>query len=92
MHIHDYDQFYLVLDGSLHVQYALTRYVVQPRELAVIPAGVPHRQWNEGPGIERHLVIHAPTPEQPHLPDNPWFTLVDLDAADPRQQPVDEKE
>jgi mannose-6-phosphate isomerase-like protein (cupin superfamily) len=84
MHIHDYDQFYLVLDGSLHVQYALTTYVVQSRELAVIPAGVPHRQWNEGPGIERHLVIHAPTPEHPHVPDNPWFTLVDLDAADPR--------
>ncbi|MTD53059.1 cupin domain-containing protein [Amycolatopsis pithecellobii] len=82
LHIHDYDQFYLVLDGSLHVQYALTTHVAHARELVVIPAGVPHRQWNEGPDFERHLVIHAPGPEQPHSPEHPWFTVVDLAAKE----------
>lgn len=82
LHIHEYDQFYLVLGGRLHVQYALTTYVAEARELVVIPAGVPHRQWNEGPEGERHLVIHAPAPEQPHSPERPWFTFVELRAAE----------
>ncbi len=87
LHIHDYDQFYLVLEGTMNVQYALDTFVAGPRELVVIPAGVPHRQWNGGEDNERHVVIHAPSPAQPHSSEHPWFRFVDLAVAEIDHRP-----
>jgi mannose-6-phosphate isomerase-like protein (cupin superfamily) len=62
LHIHPFDQLYFVLQGELTVEVALERHVVGPESLVVLPAGVPHRQWNEGLGTERHLAVLAPAP------------------------------
>lgn len=62
-HIHHFDQYYLVLEGQLTVEVALEKYLVPPRTVVVLPAGVPHRQYNEGPAIERHLTLLSPAPE-----------------------------
>lgn len=61
-HVHDFDQCYFVLEGELSVEVALHRYTVGPCSLVTIPAGVPHRQWNAGPRVERHIALNLPRP------------------------------
>lgn len=78
LHIHEFDQFYMVLEGTLSVEVGFEKYVVEPNHLVVLPAGVPHRQWNEGSVPERHVAILAPHPEAPSSPEKPWDTLVSL--------------
>ncbi len=73
-HVHDFDQFYFVLDGELHVEVGLHRGVAARHTLVVLPAGVPHRQWNEGTVPERHLAILTPAPA-PGLPLDRGVTL-----------------
>jgi mannose-6-phosphate isomerase-like protein (cupin superfamily) len=62
MHIHRFDQFYLVLEGELSVEIALEEFVVPADHLVVLPAGVPHRQWNPTPDVERHVSLNVPPP------------------------------
>lgn len=76
MHIHGFDQYYLVLEGELTVEVALQTHVVGPDTLIVLPAGVPHRQFNSGSSVERHLVVNAPAP----LPGVAWDQGVDFVA------------
>jgi quercetin dioxygenase-like cupin family protein len=63
-HIHEFDQFYYVMEGVLTVEIANKRYEVQPHQFMVIPAGVPHRNWNNGKIPERHLAIIQPQPPE----------------------------
>jgi mannose-6-phosphate isomerase-like protein (cupin superfamily) len=67
-HVHEFDQYYLVLEGELTVEVALQNHVVAPHTLVVLPAGVPHRQFNAGVVTEKHLAILAPVPEE----GRPW--------------------
>jgi mannose-6-phosphate isomerase-like protein (cupin superfamily) len=61
-HIHAFDQYYLVLEGHLTVEVALQTHVVGPDTLVVLPAGVPHRQYNDGDTTEKHLAVLTPAP------------------------------
>lgn len=63
-HIHEFDQYYFVLDGELTIEVALQKYTVGPNTLVILPAGVPHRQYNAGSTTEKHLAILAPAPEE----------------------------
>jgi mannose-6-phosphate isomerase-like protein (cupin superfamily) len=63
LHIHRFDQFYFLLEGGLSVQVAGERYEVGPHELVILPAGVPHRQWNDGEGEVKWLTMNLPEPE-----------------------------
>jgi len=81
LHTHAFDQFYVVLDGLLGVQVGLAEFTVGPRQLVVLPAGVPHRQWNAGAEVERHLTILTPPPEQTSSEEEPWDRSVELHAA-----------
>ena len=76
-HIHRFDQYYYVLEGELTVEIATDALAVHPGELAVIPAGVPHRQYNAGSVTERHLTLLVPEP----LPGEPWDIGVDFTAT-----------
>jgi len=76
MHIHPFDQFYLVLQGQLTVEVALQQHIVGPNTLVVLPAGVPHRQFNDGKVTEHHLVVLTPAP----LEGVPWDEGVDFVA------------
>lgn len=71
-----------MLSGALHVQIGLTTSEVGPHHLVVLPAGVPHRQWNEGTEAERHPAILAPLPEHRSSPEQPWDLAVTLEASD----------
>lgn len=81
-HVHDFDQFYFVLEGSLEVEVGLQRHTVGPNTLVVLPSQVPHRQWNgSDTEPEHHLAILIPEPEQPSSADNRWDTIVDFSVA-----------
>lgn len=84
LHVHEFDQFYFVLSGTLSVEIGLERHEVGPNQLVVLPAGVPHRQWNARGVPERHLTIIAPEPLEPHSADHPWDVAVRLGATGER--------
>lgn len=60
--IHRFDELYFVLDGVLTVDVAGERHRAERYDLVVIPAGVPYRAWNSGPGLEQHLTVVTPQP------------------------------
>ncbi len=76
-HVHRFDQFYYVLEGTLTGEVGLDPFSAGRHTLVVLPAGVPHRQWNEGPAPERHIALLAPEP----LPGEPWDIGVTLSAT-----------
>lgn len=67
-HIHEFDQYYFVLEGELTIEVALEKHTVRPDTLVILPAGVPHRQYNKGEVVEKHLTLLAPPPED----GRPW--------------------
>jgi mannose-6-phosphate isomerase-like protein (cupin superfamily) len=74
-HVHAFDQFYFVLEGTMTVEVGLERFTADPHTLVVLPAGVPHRQFNEGDETERHLTLLAP---EPLSGEGPWDVGVSL--------------
>jgi mannose-6-phosphate isomerase-like protein (cupin superfamily) len=84
-HVHTFDQFFYVLDGMMTVQIGLDRHVAGPHTLVVLPAGVPHAQWNEGPDVERHVALLAPEPELGSQSGTRRITLTATDPIDLRE-------
>jgi mannose-6-phosphate isomerase-like protein (cupin superfamily) len=60
LHLHTFDQFYFVLSGTMQLQIGLENYTAGPNTYVLLPAGVPHRNWNDGPEAERHLNVQVP--------------------------------
>lgn len=81
LHVHDFDQFFFVLEGTLSVQIGLEHHEAAANSLVVLPAGVPHRQFNERDMPERHLAIMAPAPARPYSAEEPWDVAVELAAT-----------
>jgi mannose-6-phosphate isomerase-like protein (cupin superfamily) len=81
LHVHEFDQFYFVLQGTLSVEVGLQRHDVPPGHLVVLPAQVPHRQWNEQDETEQHLTIIVPEPTALPSEGHRWDTVVELRIA-----------
>jgi mannose-6-phosphate isomerase-like protein (cupin superfamily) len=82
LHVHDFDQFYFVLQGTLSVEIGFSRFDVPAGHLVVLPAQVPHRQWNEQDQTEQHLTIIVPEPAALPSDGGPrWDTVVELQVA-----------
>jgi mannose-6-phosphate isomerase-like protein (cupin superfamily) len=62
LHIHAVDQIYFVIRGTMKLQLGLKQYEAKANTFVIIPAGTVHRQWNEGPGVEKHLTLLIPEP------------------------------
>jgi mannose-6-phosphate isomerase-like protein (cupin superfamily) len=62
LHIHPSDQLYYVLTGRMHARLGEATYQVEPGTLVVIPAGIPHWNWNEGTEDELHFELIVPPP------------------------------
>jgi len=62
-HIHPFDQLYFVLEGVLTIDVADEHHEVPAGHLVVLPAGVPHRNRNDGDVTERHVAILVPAPQ-----------------------------
>jgi quercetin dioxygenase-like cupin family protein len=63
LHTHVVDQVFYVLAGTMSIEVGGDQREVRAGSLIVFPAGVPHRNWNEGVDETVHLAINAPTPD-----------------------------
>jgi quercetin dioxygenase-like cupin family protein len=75
------DWLYFVLQGTLSVEIGLQRYDVPPGHLVILPAQVPHRQWNDQDHTEQHLTVLVPEPTAPSSEGQRWDTAVELQVA-----------
>lgn len=62
LRVHEYDQYFFVLDGELTVEIALQKHIAKSETLVVVPAGVPYRQHNAGGTVVKHLGLLLPPP------------------------------
>jgi mannose-6-phosphate isomerase-like protein (cupin superfamily) len=67
MHIHDIDQIFYILSGTMSIEVEDKQYDCEPGSLIIFPAGVPHRNWNNGSEPTVHLAFNTPLP-QPGVP------------------------
>jgi mannose-6-phosphate isomerase-like protein (cupin superfamily) len=72
MHTHAVDQVFYILSGTMGIEIENKQYAAGPGTLVVFPAGVPHRNWNDGAEPTLHLAINTPMPD----PDVPFATSV----------------
>jgi mannose-6-phosphate isomerase-like protein (cupin superfamily) len=62
-HIHEVDQMFFVLAGTMSIEIEGRTSRVEPGSLIVFPAGTPHRNWNEGSEPTVHIAFNAPLPD-----------------------------
>ena len=62
MHVHPVDQVFYILGGTMTIEVRGKRRRVGAGSVVLFPAGVPHRNWNEGAEPTIHLAINAPAP------------------------------
>jgi mannose-6-phosphate isomerase-like protein (cupin superfamily) len=69
LHMHRVDQVYFIIQGTMGLQIGLEEYSAGPNTLVVLPAGVPHRNWNAGADVEYHINLRVP---EPAADSGPW--------------------
>ncbi len=62
LHTHLVDQMFYILAGTMNLEIAGQAYTAGPGTLVVLPAGVPHRNWNGGSEPTVHLALVSPLP------------------------------
>ena len=67
LHIHDVDQIFYILSGTMSIEIEGRQYECHPGALIIFPAGVPHRNWNDTNEPTVHLVFNTPLPD-PNAP------------------------
>jgi mannose-6-phosphate isomerase-like protein (cupin superfamily) len=66
-HVHDCDQFYYVLDGTMNVVFGETEHTAEPESRVFIPRGTAHRNRTVGAQPETHIDILVPPPARGEL-------------------------
>jgi quercetin dioxygenase-like cupin family protein len=64
-HTHEFEQLFYLLAGRMAIEVAGERTDVEPGSLIVFPAGVAHRNWNEGDEPTVHIAINTPVIGRP---------------------------
>ena len=72
LHIHEVDQIFYILSGTMSVEIEGKQYECPPGSLIVFPAGIRHRNWNSGSEYTVHLAFNTPLPD----PDRPFAKSV----------------
>jgi mannose-6-phosphate isomerase-like protein (cupin superfamily) len=67
MHVHDVDQIFYILRGTMSIEIEGKQYDCSPGSLIVFPAGVRHRNWNGSSEPTVHLAFNTPLPN-PNVP------------------------
>ena len=67
MHVHDVDQIFYILSGTMNIEIDGRKYECCPGSLIIFPAGVPHRNWNGTKEPTVHLAFNTPLPD-PNVP------------------------
>lgn len=68
-HIHAFDQFYFILSGQMQVEIGHRKRLAEAGSFVHLPAGLVHRNYNAGPGVERHLTLIVPEPQADEIFD-----------------------
>ncbi len=63
LHVHDVDQIFYILSGTMSVEIEGKPYDCPPGSLIIFPAGVRHRNWNGGSVPTVHLAFNTPLPD-----------------------------
>jgi quercetin dioxygenase-like cupin family protein len=63
MHVHAVDQIFYILSGTMNIEVEGRQYACPPGSLIIFPAGVPHRNWNDGSEPTVHLAFNTPLPD-----------------------------
>lgn len=61
-HIHEFDQFYFILEGGMTVDIGKRRQLAAKHHFVHLPAGIVHRNYNAGDVPEVHFALLAPEP------------------------------
>ncbi len=72
LHVHDVDQIFYILRGTMSVEIEGKQYDCSAGSLIIFPAGVPHRNWNGGSEPTVHLAFNTPLPD----PNRPFAKTV----------------
>jgi len=72
LHVHDVDQIFYILSGTMGIEIEGQQYECPPGSLIFFPARVRHRNWNSGSGPTVHLAFNTPLPD----PDRPFARSV----------------
>ena len=67
LHVHEVDQIFYILRGTMSVEIEGRRDDCSPGSLIIFPAGVRHRNWNGGSEPTVHLAFNTPLPD-PKVP------------------------
>jgi mannose-6-phosphate isomerase-like protein (cupin superfamily) len=67
MHVHDVDQIFYILRGTMSIEIEGKQYDCSPGSLIIFPAGVRHRNWNGSGEPTVHLAFNTPLPD-PNVP------------------------
>lgn len=62
-HTHVFEQLYYIMSGAMDFVTGGRKYQAGPGTLVVLPAGVPHNNWNDGVKPVIHLTRYVPSPE-----------------------------
>lgn len=62
-HTHVEEQIYYIVSGTMDFEIERKFYQAGPGTLVVLPAGVPHENWNSGSEPVAHLTIDVPAPD-----------------------------
>lgn len=63
LHIHDVDQIFYILSGTMNIEIEGEHHACTPGSLIIFPAGLPHRNWNGGTEPTVHLAFNTPLPD-----------------------------
>ena len=63
LHFNAFDQFFFVTNGKMNVELGFRHLQAGANTLVLVPAGMVHRIWNDGPAVERHITILVPERE-----------------------------
>jgi mannose-6-phosphate isomerase-like protein (cupin superfamily) len=75
-HLHPtQEERFVVLEGTYGYKIGERTGMAQPGETVVCPIGVPHSQWNAGPGVMRIYYEHRPALESAELFFETYFGL-----------------
>jgi mannose-6-phosphate isomerase-like protein (cupin superfamily) len=59
LHRHPYDETWVVVEGRVTFQAGDESLAAEPGDIVIVPAAVPHKFANTGPGRSRLVCVHA---------------------------------
>ena len=59
LHRHPYDETFVVEAGNVTFQLGDELHLARPGDVLIVPANVPHKFTNDGPGRSKLVCIHA---------------------------------